>query len=120
MSNQLYNELGLSQNIMRGFYTQEIYWKIPLGLDLDDTEMVKSYGNKWGKLFIELTNGEILEIEGEEQEIDYKRAEGEEIDEAENWSCEHMFQVRDVNDEIVRKLRREIGVISKPYVSAIS
>jgi hypothetical protein len=110
MSNQLYNELGLSQNIMRGFYTQEIYWKIPLGLDLDDTEMVKSYGNKWGKLFIELTNGEILEIEGEEQEIDYKRAEGEEIDEAENWSCEHMFQVRDVNDEIVRKLRREIAI----------
>lgn len=56
-------------------YTSENYFKIPVGIDLDDEEVIEYYGVKWNTLTISFVdkNKEDLEIECyHEGETDYK------------------------------------------------
>ena len=66
----------MSKQVLRGEYTDYVEWKVPAGIDLEDTETYE-YGDKWGILYI--TNkktGQEWEIQASrESEHDHKRAE---------------------------------------------
>jgi len=113
---RMYNEMNFDNKILRATYEQVLHFKIPEGLDLDDTDMVKTYFVKWGVLHINL-NGTFkyneqdwLRIEGHSQEVDYKRPENVSIQNADEYGCEYMFERKDMNDEIVENLRRQIAI----------
>jgi hypothetical protein len=46
-------------------YFKEEKFIIPKGINLKDKKQVKWYGVKYNVLYIELTNGELVEVEGE-------------------------------------------------------
>jgi hypothetical protein len=66
----------MPKQVIRGEYTDYVEWKVPAGIDLEDTETYE-YEDRWGVLYI--TNkktGQKWEIEAHrESEHDHKRAE---------------------------------------------
>lgn len=67
-----------THQVIRATYTHGEEFKIPIGVDLNDTSQVKSWGIKWNKLWITYADdGREEEIEGDGwvEEFDYKRPE---------------------------------------------
>jgi hypothetical protein len=50
------------KQVVRATYTVECVWKVPTGIDLNDTETY-DFGDKWGVLYIQNKNtGETIKI----------------------------------------------------------
>ena len=72
----------MSQQVLIAKYTSENYFKVPVGIDLEDKKVIKSYGVKWNILTICFVdeNKEDLEIECyHEGEVDLKYPRSEEV-----------------------------------------
>jgi hypothetical protein len=71
-------------------YTFSTKFKIPKGIDLDNKDQVKSWGVKYARLYIYLTNGEELTIEDSYgiEDYDFKWSEKDEIEEDDSDSDE--------------------------------
>ena len=64
----------MAQQVLIAKYTSENYFKVPVGIDLEDKKVIKSYGVKWNILTISFVdeNKEDLKIECyQEGEVDY-------------------------------------------------
>lgn len=70
-------------------YRQTTYFKLPLGLDLENKVMVEEYWIKWNTLTIKLENGETLIIAGSDCEDDKKHPEETRLEDAEDWGIEY-------------------------------
>ena len=75
----------IDRKVVRACYTSYDYYVVPTGLDLEDKTVVSSWGIKWGKLWINLTNGKELFITQPalEQEAERKFPDSTEIIEQE-------------------------------------
>ena len=81
----LHNIIMTDRKVVRACYTSYDYYVVPTGLDLEDKTVVSSWGIKWGKLWINLTNGKEICITQPalEQEADHKFPDSTEIIEQE-------------------------------------
>ena len=78
----------MSQQVLIAKYTSENYFKVPVGLDLEDKTVIKRYGVKWNILTISFVyeHKEDLEIECyQEGEVDYKYPRNEEVGNIEDY-----------------------------------
>jgi len=74
-----------TQQVVRVHYKVTEQFRVPVGIDLNDKDVVSDYGVKWNKLTIVFTDGTEKEIEPEynvPDNYDWKRPDGDcEIDE---------------------------------------
>jgi hypothetical protein len=70
-------------------YRQTTTFKLPLGLDLENKNIVEEYWVKWNTLTIKLENGETLIIAGSDCEDDKKHPEETRLEDAEDWGIEY-------------------------------
>jgi len=70
-------------------YRQTTTFKLPLGLDLENKNIVEEYWVKWNTLTIKLENGETLTIAGSDCEDDKKHPEETRLEDAEDWGIEY-------------------------------
>jgi len=70
-------------------YKQTTTFKLPLGLDLENKNIVEEYWVKWNTLTIKLENGETLTIAGSDCEDDKKHPEETRLEDAEDWGIEY-------------------------------
>ena len=68
------------ENIVKATYNIEYTFKIPVGVDLEDSNQVSSWWVKWNVLNIELVDGSTYQIEPFTAE-DFKRPDKIEIEE---------------------------------------
>jgi len=80
-------------------FTENLCFKIPDGIDLEDKTIVKSWGVKWGTLRIVYTNGQEEEIIFEDNEPDYKHPATMEIQPAQDWGVEYSEDEEDEEDK---------------------
>ena len=89
--NSTKNIKGNRQVIVATFNPQELIFKLPDGLDLEDDTVVENYWVNWGILYIKCIGDDIeYKIDPEPVcEPDYKRPENIEIQSAENAGVEY-------------------------------
>jgi len=79
------------RKVVRATYSQDAIFKIPDGLDLEDTTVVESWGVKYGRLYINYVDGREEEIGWtfDPTEYDYKYPEDCEIENADDCNLEY-------------------------------
>jgi hypothetical protein len=77
-----YKNTMTERNVLKVEYTEYHLFKIPVGIDLEDKTHVESYNVIWNKLYINLVNGNTIEIypdQTRQSPVDYKYPTNTEI-----------------------------------------
>jgi hypothetical protein len=111
------NVKGSRKILKATYYTPEVYFKLPDGLDLEDETIVESYGVKWNILYINYVDGRTDEIETEYfPEDDYKDPDNIEIVDADKTWITYDEDDEEENINVVTKLIEDFGFAPKQEI----
>ena len=78
----------MAQQVLIAKYTSENYFKVPVGIDLEDKNVIKSYSVKWNILTISFVDENKKDLKigcCHEGEVDYKYPRNEEVGNIEDY-----------------------------------